>query len=371
MANLEQLEILKQGVDVWNKWRGDNHDATINLSRANLAGVDLKNADLASANLWQAKLLRADLRRAYLSGANLRNANLESADLRNADLALTNLRETYLVEANLRKANLTESNLTETYLQNSDLTDSYFGDTLLGKVDLRSVIGLEFVVHYGPSTIGTNTIQRSWGEIPIQFLRGCGLSDLEIEFAKLAAPNLSEKEITDITYKIHDLRAEGIAVQYYSAFISYSSKDKDFAQKLYNELQNKGVRCWFAPEDIKIGDKIRPRIDQEIRLRDKLLVILSENSVRSEWVGDEVEAALEEESASGRLVLFPIRLDDAVIETRDDWAAKIKRRRHIGNFSNWKDEGSYQKAFERLLRDLKVAGGEAGESTSNNSNNEL
>jgi hypothetical protein len=54
------------------------------------------------------------------------------------------------------------------------------------------------------------------------------------------------------------------------------------------------------------------------------------------------------------LVLFPIRLDDAVMDTRDDWAAKIKRRRHIGDFSNWKDEGSYRKAFERLLRDLKA-----------------
>ncbi len=37
--------------------------------------------------------------------------------------------------------------------------------------------------------------------------------------------------------------------------------------------------------------------------------------------------------------------------------AKIKRRRHIGDFSNWKDKASYQKAFERLLKDLKATGG--------------
>ena len=109
---------------------------------------------------------------------------------------------------------------------------------------------------------------------------------------------------------------------------------------------------------MKIGDRIRPRIDQEIRLRDKLLVILSENSIQSEWVGDEVEAALEEESANGRTILFPIRLDDAVMDSRSDWAAKIKRRRHIGDFSGWQDEARYQKAFERLLRDLKSTGGE-------------
>ena len=124
---------------------------------------------------------------------------------------------------------------------------------------------------------------------------------------------------------------------------------------MHDDLQDNGVRCWFAPEDMKIGDQIRPTIDRQIRLRDKLLVILSENSVKSEWVGDEVEAALEEENASDRLVLFPIRLDDAVMDTRDDWAAKIKRRRHIGDFSNWKDEGSYRKAFERLLRRFESA----------------
>jgi hypothetical protein len=41
----------------------------------------------------------------------------------------------------------------------------------------------------------------------------------------------------------------------------------------------------------------------------------------------------------------------------DDWAAKIKRRRHIGDFSSWKEKSSYQKAFDRLLRDLKAMGG--------------
>jgi hypothetical protein len=82
-------------------------------------------------------------------------------------------------------------------------------------------------------------------------------------------------------------------IQFYSCFISYSSKDQEFADRLYADLQNKGVRCWFAPEDLKIGDRIRDRIDESIRLRDKLLLILSESSIASEWVEHEVESALE------------------------------------------------------------------------------
>ena len=45
------------------------------------------------------------------------------------------------------------------------------------------------------------------------------------------------------------------------------------------DLQSKGVRCWFASEDMKIGDRLRPRLDETIRLYDKLLLVLSKTSV--------------------------------------------------------------------------------------------
>jgi hypothetical protein len=54
------------------------------------------------------------------------------------------------------------------------------------------------------------------------------------------------------------------------------------------------------------------------------------------------------------LLLFPIRLDDAVMETDQAWAASLRRMRHIGNFRAWKDHDQYQKSFDRLLRDLKA-----------------
>jgi TIR domain len=114
------------------------------------------------------------------------------------------------------------------------------------------------------------------------------------------------------------------------------------------------VRCWFAPEDLKIGERFRPKIDEAIRLHDKLLLVLSNSSVASPWVETEVESAFEREHKEGRTVLFPIRLDNAVMETHTAWAADIRRRRHIGDFSEWIDDDSYQKEFARLLRDLKA-----------------
>jgi hypothetical protein len=73
-------------------------------------------------------------------------------------------------------------------------------------------------------------------------------------------------------------------------------------------------------------------------------------------VETEVETAFEKERKSpGKTVLFPIRLDDAVMDTDQAWAAEIRRTRHIGDFSNWKDHDQYKKEFDRLLRDLKAS----------------
>ena len=76
----------------------------------------------------------------------------------------------------------------------------------------------------------------------------------------------------------------------------------------------------------------------------------------SPWVQEEVEAAFEREQRAGRLVLIPIRIDYAVMRVDKGWAASIRRTRHIGDFSDWKYYDSYQKAFQRLLSDLKAEG---------------
>ena len=48
-----------------------------------------------------------------------------------------------------------------------------------------------------------------------------------------------------------------LPIQPYCCFISGSSKDQPFADRLDADLKQKGVRCWFAPEDPKISKRIR------------------------------------------------------------------------------------------------------------------
>jgi hypothetical protein len=175
---------------------------------------------------------------------------------------------------------------------------------------------------------------RSQGRIPESFLRGAGVPDSFLDL-------------------MHSLITN--TLNYHTCFISYSSQDQAFAERLYSDLQRNGVRCWFAPEDLKIGDKIRHRIDESIRKYDKLLLVLSEHSVKSEWVEHEVEMALAKERKERRSVLFPIRLDNTIIEIEQDgWPSEVRHTRHIGDFISWKQHDDYQQALERLLRDLKA-----------------
>jgi hypothetical protein len=104
---------------------------------------------------------------------------------------------------------------------------------------------------------------------------------------------------------------------------------------------------------MKIGQKIRQTIDKSIKYHDKLLLILSKDSIESQWVEKEVETAFEEERNRKRTVLFPIRLDSFVMETNESWAADIRRTRHIGDFSKWKEKKAYQKALNILIKSLQ------------------
>jgi hypothetical protein len=86
----------------------------------------------------------------------------------------------------------------------------------------------------------------------------------------------------------------------------------------------------------------------------QLLMICSVASVESGWVEDEVAAAFAEAHKRGETVLFPIRIDDAVLKTEKPWAARIRNRLHIGDFTQWKDRNAYERALERLLRDQRM-----------------
>jgi len=329
VANSEHVAILKRGAKAWNRWRSRNPGVKPALSRAKLSWSDLRWTRLEQADLRGANLRRACLKGADLTGANISKAHLAFADLSSAFLSGADMRGAYLCWAKLDDTSLSKANLTKAVL----------GETILGNLDLSDTIGLNSCDHRAPSIIDYRTLAQS-RNLPLPFLRGCGLPDQLIEYL----PSLLNQPI-----------------QFFSCFISYSTKDQEFAERLYADLQNKGVRCWFAPHDAQGGKKLHEQIDRAIQIHDRLLLILSEHSMNSEWVRTEIAKARKRERNDNRRMLFPVRLVD--FQTLRDWecfdadagkdSAREIREYYIPDFSNWKDHDEYQREFEKLLRDLK------------------
>jgi hypothetical protein len=353
MANPEHLEILNRGVRAWNEWRREHQDVQPDLSGADLNGADFSGADLRGADLGNAKLANADFLDALLNDADLHgaffpDANLAFADLRNALLTATSLSGANLAFADLRGADLSRTylglaNLSRADLRGADLTNAELDNTTFADNDLSEVKGLETIDHIGPSSIGVDTLYKSAGRIPEAFLRGCGVPD---DFIAFIPSHFGVQQ----------------AIQFYSCFISYSTRDEEFARRLYSRMRVEKLRVWFAPEEMRGGQKLYEQIERAIQLHDRLLVVLSESSMESEWVMNEIQRAREMEIKEGRRKLFPIsivefekvkawRRFDA--DTGKDLAKEV-REYFIPDFSDWKEHDAFEKAFGRLLRDLRA-----------------
>jgi uncharacterized protein YjbI with pentapeptide repeats len=127
MANEKQLSIINQGVQIWNTWRHENAEiqpdlSGVNLSKANLEGVNLRSVDLSDASFYLANLHGAQLSEANLRNSDLGCTILSNVDLRKADIRWANISESDLSSSDLRGANLAGSNLSETHFENADLT---------------------------------------------------------------------------------------------------------------------------------------------------------------------------------------------------------------------------------------------------------
>ena len=367
MANQQHLALLrKKGTTEWNKKRAENPEIVADLSGAKLFGADLNGVNLSGANLMKAHLTDANLSGGNLSGANLSGADLSDAHLSRADLTGAQLSFADLSRADLTGAHLTDADLSNAHLRGADLTganltaasliytnltgarlrDSILStadvfETVLADVDFTNTFGLDSCRHGGPSIVDHRTLLKSGSSLPVEFLRGCGLPDRLIDYL----PSLMEAGPN----------------QFYSCFISYSTANQDFANRLYSDLQSNGVRCWFAPHDILGGKRIHDQVDAAIKIYDRLLLILSQESMSSRWVGTEISKARQKELAVDRNVLFPITL----VPFKDirDWqqfdadigddSAKRIREYFVPDFSDWKNHDAYQPSFERLLKALK------------------
>jgi len=167
MANEEQLNILRQGVGLWNKWRNENPSETIDLNDANLGGqnlieVNLSHCRLRRVNFFKAVLnnanfCKSNLYKANLYAANLVGANFNDASLRDANLGATILKEAIFDGASLVGAELRNADLGGAKLRTADLSEALLGMANLEDADLSGA-NLTRVNFNQTNLTGTNLI---------------------------------------------------------------------------------------------------------------------------------------------------------------------------------------------------------------------
>lgn len=400
MANPEHVELVRKGADAIRDWRAENPQEPLDLSHAELPGiqlaaaplgaVDLSHSSLVEGNLSEADLrganvtgadLRgadlsgvtghalqaggADLRRAIFTKADLRAAQFERADLRaavmdqtdlraanfheadarrgnfqhtdfrRADLSEANFQDGFLPEAHFGECRLINTNFTRTSLYGADFDEAKTSGVLWNDVDLAETRNLKTIVHWGPSSVGVDTIYQSRGNLPAEFLRGCGINESFI--ANMAS--LAQKSL-----------------HFHSVLLVHAEEDREQVALLEAALQKRGVRCW---RDAITAEANRDLELYRYRRGQKLVFCVSQNWFTKQTANQTLQTAQMLEDKISREQGLSVRnwftadLDGVLIgEHGSEWKLAHKKRMTGQFLPEFSHNGEFEYQLEALVNVL-------------------
>ena len=342
----EHEKIFHQGSIEWNKWREAQRDLHIrpdlnglsvsrnmeilDLDKYHLSAVRLRGAHFSKVYLDRMDLTDADCREAQFSAMSLQYCNLTNADFRNAKF----------FNCYLNHANLTGTNFAGAMFKNVNFESAMLDQTIFGNDDLSGTLNLDRAINRGAVIIGTRALEESRGRIPPTFLEKSRVPQeilrVALEWAKLP-------------------------VAYCSCFISHSSADKEFIERVRNQLTNDGVSAFLSSRDLRPGQQYPAEIERQLLSAGKVIVVISRRSLASAWVRREVQTTFERERREGQLLIIPIVSisADEWKQTDVDWASTLRESVHAVIFYR----REFDSAYQQLLGGLKIAAGGAHQSS--------
>ncbi len=374
MANMDQVQIVRQGRDAVAKWREEHPGEFMDLNACymshtripmvNLTGSDMRNSDMMGAMLRRADLsdcrlnpihfYRADLREAkfvssLLNGANLRGADCRQADFSNADMDRVILSDANLSGANLQGANLSRANLDRADLTGADLTGATLNGTALTRTNLTDAIfresdfyeavfnstpmtGADFAASIMGYTVFQNCNMN--GAVGLDSVRHDAPSTLGVDSLFRSGGAIPEVFLTGVgspeylaAFQQSIGGAQALSNDY---FIACAAADVAFATRLQDDLRANGARCWIFPENARGSALVDRRstseeeeIERWIRHYDKLIVVCSAAAIASETIRNDIIAAREAQDSRDRWVMFLVTGDGFLNSPRDRYAREL------------------------------------------------
>ena len=347
-----------------------------NLERAVFDGCILALADFSRSNLRESRFHKCNAIRCSFQECDLTDADFEPSALAEADFFKADLTRANLSNCNAGESFLMQAKLVETKLSLTVFTGAVFGATTIKNVHLLTT-ELSDIQHALPSYIDGATIDNVRDDLLTARLLGQATE--EAGRSKIGVDKLAEieRQINKIMAGIRQflLRAgsskddleridavtPSLAEDFASVFISYSSRDEEFARYLYNQLTLYGISVWFAPNSMRGGKKIHEQVERAIGDQDKLILVLSDASLKSNWVSTEIITAFSREERQAPQVFYPIRIVE--FDTIRAWTlfdadsgldiAKRVREYYIPDFSEWENPLNIAEQLSRLVEDLR------------------
>jgi len=117
----------------------------------------------------------------------------------------------------------------------------------------------------------------------------------------------------------------------YDVFICHAFEDKDFVEPLSQALISKGLKVWYAPIKLKIGDSLRQEIDRGLANSRYGVVVLSEVFFKKNWTQSELDALASRQNEEGRKVILPIwhKIDAGEVQKHSPLLASLYAARSI------------------------------------------
>ncbi len=135
-----------------------------------------------------------------------------------------------------------------------------------------------------------------------------------------------------------------------TVFISYCREDERIASKLYRDLAENGIECWFDKTSLVPGQRWQDTIDSAIKKSRFFLALLSSNSVgKRGYVQKELALALDvlDEFPETEIFVVPVRVNDCSPSHR-----RIQNLHWLDLFPSYK---------VGILKLVKLFGGESAE----------